>query len=309
MSEKAILFDSTRCTACKGCQVACKCWNNLPSPLGLNANECTGSYQSPLDLNGDTRLIITFDEEAGGDKGVLWAFGRRSCNHCTDAPCAKVCPAGALVRNEETGLVEVNESLCIGCHYCSTACPFDVPRYHGDRGVINKCTGCADRVEQGMSPACVATCQPEALKFGERSEMLEIAYERAALYQEKGFDSSVYGDSEMGGLHVIHVLKHGISKYTLPENPHTSALTELTQLVKPVTGVVTGAAVLGFAAMVGLAAGYHRPDMAYNPETGDTLDTATGEVLQQGSPADEMSVGEHLREALAGFTGKGAHNE
>lgn len=79
MSEKAIYFDSSKCTACKGCQVACKCWNDLPSPTGTNENTFTGTYQNPADLNGDTRLIMTFAEHEGGSKGVKWAFGRRAC--------------------------------------------------------------------------------------------------------------------------------------------------------------------------------------------------------------------------------------
>ena len=95
MSDKAILFDTSRCSACRGCQVACKCWNDLPSTLEKNGNPPTGSYQSPMDLNGDTRILISFNEEAGGSKGVKWAFGRRSCQHCTDAACATICPGGA----------------------------------------------------------------------------------------------------------------------------------------------------------------------------------------------------------------------
>lgn len=82
MTEMAILFDSSKCTGCKGCQVACKCWNNLPSYMkGANAKEdFTGTYQNPPDLNGTTRLIMTFDERDGaGQKPVEWAFGRRSC--------------------------------------------------------------------------------------------------------------------------------------------------------------------------------------------------------------------------------------
>ena len=66
--EVAILFDSSHCTGCKGCQVACKQWNMLPSPMGLNENKFTGSYQSPMDLNGNTRLIMTFDEKESGNK-------------------------------------------------------------------------------------------------------------------------------------------------------------------------------------------------------------------------------------------------
>ena len=134
MTEKAVYFDSSKCTACKGCQVACKTWNNLPSPLGTNEAKWSGTHQNPANLNGDTRLIITFNELEGDSKikPVKWAFGRRACQHCTDAPCASVCPGGALVRNEETGFVEVYQDKCVGCQYCHSACPFDVPRYESN---------------------------------------------------------------------------------------------------------------------------------------------------------------------------------
>ena len=144
MTEKTVYFDSSKCTACKGCQVACKTWNNLPSPLGTNEAKWSGTHQNPADLNGDTRLIITFNELEGDSKikPVKWAFGRRACQHCTDAPCASVCPGGALVRNEETGFVEVYQDKCVGCQYCHSACPFDVPRYESngllDKTVIDK---------------------------------------------------------------------------------------------------------------------------------------------------------------------------
>lgn len=146
MTEKAVYFDSSKCTACKGCQVACKTWNNLPSPLGTNEAKWSGTHQNPADLNGDTRLIITFNELEGDSKikPVKWAFCRRACQHCTDAPCASVCPGGALVRNEETGFVEVYQDKCVGCQYCHSACPFDAPRYESngllDKTVIDKCT-------------------------------------------------------------------------------------------------------------------------------------------------------------------------
>ena len=73
MKQYAFVVELDRCIGCKGCQVACKCWNGLPSTLEKNGNPSTGSYQSPMDLNGDTRLLISFHEEAGGDKGVKWA--------------------------------------------------------------------------------------------------------------------------------------------------------------------------------------------------------------------------------------------
>ena len=308
MSEKAILFDTSRCSACHGCQVTCKTWNDLPSPLGLNENPFTGSYQSPMDLNGDTRLIITFNEEKGGSKGVKWAFGRRSCQHCGDAPCATICPANAIYKDEATGFVTVDESKCVACQYCSSACPFDVPRYQkGLRTTINKCTGCVDRIEQGMSPACATTFQPEALLFGDRDEMIALAHERAQTLQAKGYDDAmVYGENEVGGLHVIQVLKYGTAAHGQIENPQVNPVVGLTQIMKPVTGAVTGLTVAGLAAMFALGIGYKRSKLAYNPETEDTIDVETGEVVKHGDGQDTESVKEHIFENLPK---KGGHHE
>ncbi len=304
MTEKAILFDSSRCSACRGCQVSCKTWNSLPSPMEKNANPFTGSYQSPMDLGGDTRLLISFHEEAGGDKGVMWAFGRRSCQHCTDAPCSQICPPGAVARNEETGLVTVDDSKCIGCKYCATACPFDVPRYRADNGRMNKCTGCPDRVEQGLAPACVTTCQPGALKFGDRDEMLAIARDRVEYLRGKGYaDAALFGEDEVGGLHVIQVLKHGVAAHGQVVDPQVNPMVGLTQIMKPVTAAATGLTVAGLAAMFALGIGYKRDKLAYNAETEDTLSVDTGQVVKHGDGQDEETVMEHITENLGGKKG------
>lgn len=286
MAEKAILFDTARCSACRGCQVACKCWNNLPSPIEPNCQQLSGSYQHPMDLNGDTRLIITFNEYEAPEsqKSINWAFGRRACQHCTDAACVEICPSGALHKDEETGMVTVDEGKCIGCHYCESACPFDVPRYHGKDSTINKCTGCVDRIEQGRAPACVSTCQPNALEFGDRDEMIKRAHESVERLKARGWeDAVVYGENEMGGLHVIQVLKYGVEKHGQVVDPKTSGLVGAHNIAKPVTGVVAGLVFAGLAGMTALAAGSEKHDqITYNPETTDTLDMSTGEVIKQG---------------------------
>lgn len=310
MAELAIMFDSSKCTACKGCQVACKCWNSLPSPLEENAcrDSFAGTYQNPPDLNGDTRLIMSFNEEDGGQKGVKWAFGRRACQHCTDAGCVSVCPTGALAHNEETGFVEVHEELCIGCQRCSTACPYSVPQYGGPQGKVNKCTGCPDRIENGMAPACVTTCQPGALQFGDREEMIRIAQERVEWLREKGYDDAcLYGAEEMDGLHVIQVLKHGLEAHGQVADPEIPATAFLTNIMKPIAGIGMGATVLGLAAMFGLAHGYKRDTLVYNEETQDTISMETGEVVKQGDPQDTRTFKEALTENLG--KGKGAGNE
>ena len=287
MSEKAILFDSSRCTACRGCQVACKCWNGLPSTLEKNGNPSTGSYQSPMDLNGDTRLLISFHEEAGGDKGVKWAFGRRSCQHCTDAPCATICPGGALKKDEATGFVSVDESKCIGCRYCSTACPFDVPRFRPGDHKIDKCTACMDRLEKGGIPACVKTCQPEALRFGNRDEMIAKAKARVEVLKAKGFSKAeVYGETEMGGLHVIYVCKHGHEAYGLPTNPQKKAVYDSHKLFRPLGGIAAAATVAGLALSWISARKYHRDDL--------TID----EAKKTWTPEQQAKADAELKAAL-----------
>lgn len=311
MSEVAILFDSSKCTACKGCQVACKCWNNLPSPTGLNesAKQFTGTYQNPPDINGDTRLVMTFDEKkVDTQKGVAWAFGRRSCQHCTNAGCVSVCPSGALYTDAATGLVAVDESKCIGCQRCAVACPYSVPKHGGPEGKINKCTGCIDRIENGMEPACVATCQPNALQFGERDKMLSIAKERVEWLHEKGYtDACVYGEEEMDGLHVIQVLKYGVERHGQVANPEIPATAFLTNIMKPIAGVGMGATVIGLAAMFGLAHGYKRDTLVYNEQTQDTISMETGEVVKHGDPQDTRTFKEALTENLG--KDKGDRNE
>lgn len=205
--EVAMLFDSSHCTGCKGCQVACKQWNMLPSSLDLNGNTFHGSYQNPPNLNGDTRLVMTFDEKPSGDKfrPINWAIGRRSCYHCTDAGCVQACSSGALYKTEQ-GVVAFDTEKCNGCTFCQAACPFDVPRFRPTDGRIDKCTLCLDRLEEGQIPACVKTCQPEALKFGPRDEMIALGKQRVEALKAKGFDKAeLYGEHEMGGLHVRSV--------------------------------------------------------------------------------------------------------
>ncbi|MDR2586987.1 MAG: 4Fe-4S dicluster domain-containing protein [Coriobacteriales bacterium] len=283
----AIYFDSSACTACKGCQCACKCWNSLPSPLGLNANEFTHSYQSPMDLNGNTRLIMRFEENESPKKwGVEWSFGRRSCMHCSNPGCASVCPSGALSVDEATGFVRVEEDKCIGCRYCETACPFDVPRYYGPDSKVNKCTACLDRQENGRAaqinngtgvtqtqfnvPACVHTCPPGALDFGPRDEMIAKAYERVEFLKNREIDpsphASVYGDKlfDGAGTHVIMVLKYPVETYGLPVDPKVSPMVDLLGWMKPLTGLAAAATVAGLGLSFLTGIGYKRDTLHYD---------------------------------------------
>lgn len=255
-------------------------------PLEKNSQKWNGSLQCPSDLEDNTRIIMTFNEKKGGKNGVQWAFGRRSCMHCTDAACVAICPSGALFKDTDTGLTVYDKDKCIGCQYCRSACPFDVPRHTGvgiaGGGIkINKCTGCIDRIQQGRKPACVTTCQPGALEFGDRDEMLAIAHKRVDYLKGKGFaDARVCSETEVGGTHVIYVLKYDISQYELPENPQVNGLVQAVGVMKPLTGIAAAATVIGLGATFLTGLGYHRDELRYDEKKHDVIDVDTGDVVK-----------------------------
>ena len=259
MAEKSILYDATRCTACRGCQAACKQWNEndelIPAPgdkVGVQAKNW-GSYENPPDLSPQTWLKMEFREvEANGQ--VRWLFTRRACMHCTDAGCVKVCPNGSLYHHE-SGFVAFNKDTCTGCGYCLDACPFHVPQ--STRNLVtgiakmDKCTFCTtaglDRIAEGWQPACVKTCPTNALQYGDRDELLAIGKKRVTELQDKGWRNAyLYGERELDGLHVMYVLDDLPEVYGLPASPMVSAATIAWQdVIQPLGWVLCGATILG----------------------------------------------------------------
>ena len=240
---KAILFDSTKCTACRGCQVACKQWNNLEAEETVNE----GTYENPPDLSPRTWLKMRFNE-VEDDGRLAWLFTRRACMHCTEAGCVKVCPTGAVFHHDE-GFVAYNKDICSGCGYCVDACPFDVPRMIGStitgKKKMDKCVFCADRVLNDQKPACVKTCPTGALMYGDRDEMVDLADQEIARLAGQGVEAQLYGRDELSGLHVMYVLAHSPEDHRLPANPEVSpSITVWQDLLK----------VMGYAA-VGVVAG------------------------------------------------------
>ena len=251
MSEKAILFDATRCMGCRGCQVACKQWNELKAVATTNQ----GTYENPPDLSPSTWLTIKFREEAEGDT-IRWFFGRRSCMHCTEAACVDVCPSGALYHNQY-GFVSYDRDKCIGCGYCTQFCPFNVPRLSAERvsgiGKMDKCTLCTtpglDRLSMDQEPACVKACPTDALIYGDRHELVEEGRRRVANLRtpRSGADprAMLYGETELGGLHVLCVLADSPEVYGLPKDPqYPVTTTVLEDLFRPFRWVVWGGTAL-----------------------------------------------------------------
>lgn len=223
MAEKAVLIDTSKCIACKGCQIACKQWNELPAGTS-EFFATTEGYENPSDLSDHTYTLIKFHhgEKANGDPD--WLFRKKQCMHCTDAACLASCPKQTIKRSDN-GFVFIDRSGCIGCGTCVRVCPFSIPRLsEGERpeddGIPKsyKCWGCQDRVSNGAEPACVKTCPTSAAIYGDRTEMVATAQARQAqLVAEGHSEANVYGIDEMGGLHYLYILLRTPSFYGLPD--------------------------------------------------------------------------------------------
>ena len=103
MAGKGFFIDTSKCTACRGCQVACKQWNKNPGTKTLQR----GSYQNPEDLSFFTFKLVRFSEAEVGGK-PMWYFFADQCRHCLEPPCmytAQSLGSKAITRDGGTGAV------------------------------------------------------------------------------------------------------------------------------------------------------------------------------------------------------------
>ncbi len=161
-------FDADRCMQCFACEVACKAEHDLEPHV----------TEEPGTRGPRWRRVLTTESTSNGDVSVEYLS--ISCMHCGKPACEAVCPTGAIHKRAEDGIVVVDQSKCIGCHYCFFACPFGIPQYGAD-GTMQKCNLCVDtRLAEGEKPACVQACCSGALQFGTMEELADLVREKTA---------------------------------------------------------------------------------------------------------------------------------
>ncbi|HXZ14099.1 MAG TPA: formate dehydrogenase subunit beta [Candidatus Sulfotelmatobacter sp.] len=198
------LIDVTTCIGCKACEVACLEWN------GYSFTETTfnNSYQTMPETAWNYWNLIKFNEHEHPDHGLMLLMRKDQCMHCEEPGCLEACPADGAIVQYMNGIVDFQEENCIGCGYCMSGCPFNIPKFSAEARKVFKCTLCVDRVSQGLEPACIKSCPTGCLHFGSKDDMKDLAERRAKqLREQSGFSKAgVYDPKGVGGTHVMYVL-------------------------------------------------------------------------------------------------------
>jgi formate dehydrogenase iron-sulfur subunit len=193
---KAVLHDISRCIGCRRCEAACNRVNQLPAP------EVPFDDLTVLNHKRRTTARTYTVVNQHGQQPVIKSpmFAKIQCNHCLEPACASACFVKAFTKTPE-GPVIYNADVCVGCRYCMIACPFEIPTYEYDKAFqpqVRKCTMCHPRVIEGQLPGCVEACPSEALVFGRRDDLLQVARRRMLDHPNRYVDH-IYGEHEMGG--------------------------------------------------------------------------------------------------------------
>ena len=266
----AKLIDTTKCIGCKACQVACSEWNELRDEVGHNH----GTYDNPQDLSAESWTLMRSTEHETDAGNLEWLIRKDGCMHCAEPGCLTACPSPGAIIKHANGIVDFDQDHCIGCGYCITGCPFNIPRISQKDHKAYKCTLCSDRVAVGLEPACVKTCPTGAIVFGTKEDMKEHAAERIVDLKSRGFENAgLYDPAGVGGTHVMYVLHHADTPRIyagLPDAPTISPLVGLWKgISKPLGLLAMGAAVLaGFFHYVRI--GPNRVEEDEHPTAPDT---------------------------------------
>jgi Fe-S-cluster-containing dehydrogenase component len=185
-----VLVDLTRCIGCLRCEAACGEENGTFVP---DINDKT-VLQETRQMRPDQWTVVNRYET---ERGTVYV--KRQCMHCDQPGCASACLTRAMHKTPE-GPIIWRARKCMGCRFCMISCPFDVPKfeYFSANPKIQKCTLCYPRIRTGKTPACVTSCPVEALRFGKRATLLEVA--RLRIYNNPDqYVHSIYGEQEVAG--------------------------------------------------------------------------------------------------------------
>jgi len=226
-----VLVDTTRCIGCRSCEVACAEAHDLPVPDVASDNALAAARTT-----SDTQWMVVNRYDTS--KGEV--FVKKQCMHCWQPACTAACLTNAMYKTD-VGPVIWRPGKCMGCRYCMVSCPFDMPKfeYHSANPKIQKCNMCWERLQEGKKPACVQACPTDALMFGRKRELMEIARVRIYRHPEH-YVHKIYGESEVGGTGWLYLAAVPFEELGFPTDLGTTPYPEFT------TGFLYGVPVVLF---------------------------------------------------------------
>lgn len=237
---KSIFIDTTRCTACRGCQVACKQWHDHEAV----PTKQTGTHQNPPDLTPNNFKLVRFSEHKIEGR-VHWLFFPEQCRHCLQPACKAASDSyvdGAIVVDEATGIVvcteKTKELTAEQAQEVIDACPYNVPRRNEKTGELAKCDMCIDRVQAGLIPMCVKTCCTGTMNFGERADMLKLAEERLAKVQKEFPKAELLDAGDLAVIYLVSQPREMYHKYAQRELRPLNRADFLAGLTRPLRNIL-----------------------------------------------------------------------
>lgn len=210
-----VLVDTTVCIGCRNCEWACKTAHDLPT-------EPLETYEDPSPFSTlrrpDTSALTVVNRHTDPENPDTPYHVKAQCMHCAHPACVSACIVGALSK-QENGAVVWDTNKCIGCRYCMVACPFQIPTFEFNKAFqprIMKCDFCAARREAGGIPACVEICPVEALTYGPREDLVNVARTRVREHPERYVDH-IFGEYEVGGTDWLYLAGTDFSNLKFPK--------------------------------------------------------------------------------------------
>jgi Fe-S-cluster-containing dehydrogenase component len=265
-----VLFDNTRCIGCRKCEEGCNTVNELPTP-DLPFDDLSLLETKRRTTAKAYTIVNRYDTVSNVHvKGPL--YRKVQCNHCLEPACASACFVRAFTKTPK-GAVIYDASVCVGCRYCMIACPFEIPTYEYDEALeprVMKCTLCYPRIQKGLLPGCVQACPTEALTFGKRTDLLNIARKRISKYPDRYVDH-IYGENEMGGTSWLYLSAVPFKEVGMREDLGFTAAPNLTSGALLGVPIVAG---LWPVLLTGIYAMSKRKEKISNQETAQAVAVA-----------------------------------
>jgi formate dehydrogenase iron-sulfur subunit len=234
-----VLFDATRCIGCRRCEAGCNQVNGLPAPP--EPFDDLNVLDRKRRTHAWTYTVVNRYDRIPGAAGPV--YRKNQCQHCLEPACASSCFVRAFTKTPQ-GAVTWDGSVCVGCRYCMIACPFEIPTFEYDKVLaprVMKCTLCHPQITSGTLkvPGCVGACPVEALVYGKRADLINIARDRMSTFPGR-YLNHIYGEHEMGGTNWLYISGVPFREIGLREDLGITPAPELTSGALAAVPIVAG---------------------------------------------------------------------